>query len=147
MQQIDDYLKSGRPVLGMRTATHAFKIPSQRTNCVHYDYRYNTPRTWPNSKPWAHWSASYTGDRKEWAGGFGGLVLGDTWFYHYGHHNHQSTRGLIASAARKLPITRGLKDGDIWGPTDVYAVRLPLPGGVVPIIMGQTINRKGDFSE
>ena len=26
MRYIDDYLKSGKPVLGMRTATHAFKF-------------------------------------------------------------------------------------------------------------------------
>jgi len=137
MQHIDDYLKSGRPVLGMRTATHAFKIPLERTNWIHYDYRYNAPTNW------VHYDRRYSGDKQEWARGFGGLVLGDTWFYHYGNHNHQSTRGLIAPEARILPITRGLKDGDIWGPTDVYAVRLPLPGDSVPIILGQTINRKG----
>ena len=145
MRRIDDYLKSGRPVMGLRAATHAFKIPVERTNWVHYDYRYNAPKTWPNSKPWVHWSQAYTSGGKEWAGGFGGLVLGDTWFYHYGYHNHQSTRGLIAGTARKLPITRGLKDGDIWGPTDVYAVRVPLPGDAVPVIMGQTINPKGQY--
>jgi hypothetical protein len=142
MQQIDDYLKSGRPVMGLRTATHAFQIPLDRTNWVHYDYRYNAPKTWPNSKPWVHWDASYASDRNEWVGGFGGEVLGDTWFFHYGYHNYQSTRGLIARPAKALPITRGLKDGDIWGPTDVYAVRLPLPGHAVPIIMGQTLNAK-----
>ena len=27
MKEIDDYLRSGRPVIGMRTATHAFKVP------------------------------------------------------------------------------------------------------------------------
>ncbi len=26
MKEIDDYLRSGRPVIGMRTATHAFKV-------------------------------------------------------------------------------------------------------------------------
>src|SRR5579872_1762422 len=142
MQQIDDYLKSGRPVLGMRTATHAFSIPLQRTNWVHYDYRHNAPRTWPNSKPWVHWDKKYVDDKNDWVGGFGGTVLGDTWFFHYGYHNYQSTRGLIAPGARNLPITRGLKDGDIWGPTDVYAVRVPLPGDSMPVIMGQTLKSK-----
>ncbi len=141
MQHIDDYLKSGRPVLGMRTATHAFKLPLERTNWLHYDYRYNGPTNW------VHYDRRYTGERKEWERGFGGLVLGDTWFYHYGHHNHQSTRGLIALEARRLPITRGLKDGDIWGPTDVYAVRLPLPGDSIPVILGQTINRRGERND
>ncbi len=136
MQQIEDYLKTGKPVLGMRTSTHAFKLPVGRKDWLHYDYRYNAPTNW------VHYDGRYAGEKKEWARGFGGLILGDTWFYHYGYHNNQSTRGLIAPEARGLPITRGLSDGDIWGPTDVYAVRLPLPVDSIPIVIGQTINRK-----
>lgn len=141
MREIDDYLKSGRPVLGLRTATHAFRIPVERREWLHYDYRYNGPTNWVHRDP------KYDGDQKSWAGGFGGTVLGDTWFYHHGNHNHQSTRGLIAPRARKSPLTRGLNDGDIWGPTDVYAVRLPLPGDSMPVILGQSMNRTGPYLE
>lgn len=141
MRQIDDYLRSGRPVIGMRTATHAFRISADRADWIHYDYRYNGPADW------VHHDAKYSGSRTAWAGGFGGFVLGDTWFYHHGHHNHQSTRGLIVPEARELPLTRGLDDGDIWGPTDVYAVRLPLPGDSRPVVFGQTMDRKGAFDE
>jgi hypothetical protein len=35
------------------------------------------------------------------------------------------------------PIVRGCED--IWGPTDVYAVRLPLPGDCRPIVFGQVL--------
>ena len=35
------------------------------------------------------------------------------------------------------PIVRGVKD--IWGPTDVYGVRLPLPGDSKPVVMGQVL--------
>ena len=125
----------------MRTATHAFRIPLDRPQWKHYDYRYNGP------VDWVHHDPKYDGDKEEWAGGFGGLVLGDTWFYHHGYHNHQSTCGLVVPAARDLPLMRGLKDGDIWGPTDVYAVRLPLPGDSMPVIWGQTMDRKGDYDE
>lgn len=141
MREIDNYLKSGRPVLGMRTATHAFRIPLERREWLQYDYRYNGPSNGVHRDP------KYDGDQKSWTGGFGGTVLGDTWFYHHGHHNHQSTRGLIAPGARKLPITRGLRDGDIWGPTDVYAVRLPLPGDSLAVILGQTMDRKGPYQD
>lgn len=141
MREIDEYLKSGRPVLGLRTATHAFRIPLERREWLHYDYRYNGPTNWVHRDP------KYDGDQKAWTGGFGGTVLGDTWYYHHGHHNHQSTRGLIAPGARKLPLTRGLRDGDIWGPTDVYAVRLPLPGDSQPVILGQTMDRKGPYQD
>ena len=58
---------------------------------------------------------------------------------HHGRHGSQSTRGLIAKGAENHPIVRGIKDGEIWGPTDVYGVRLPLPGDSKPIIMGQVV--------
>jgi hypothetical protein len=34
---------------------------------------------------------------------------------------------------------RGIADGDIWGPTDVYGVRLPLPGDSQPLVLGQVL--------
>jgi hypothetical protein len=34
---------------------------------------------------------------------------------------------------------RGIRDGDIWGPTDVYEVRLPLPGDSRPLVLGQVV--------
>jgi hypothetical protein len=141
MREIDDYLKLGRPVLGLRTATHAFRIAVERRQWLHYDYRYNGPANWVHRDP------KYDGDQKAWTGGFGGTVLGDTWFYHHGYHNHQSTRGLIPPGVRGSPLTRGLSDGDIWGPTDVYAVRLPLPGDSMPVVLGQTMDRKGPYLE
>ncbi|MFC1763539.1 ThuA domain-containing protein [Planctomycetota bacterium] len=120
MQFIDDYLKSGRPVIGMRTATHAFKINDK-------------------SRKYAHYSNSYTGDKKAWTGGFGRLVLGEKWINHHGHHKFESTRGLIAQGAQDHPIVRGIKDGDIYGPTDVYGLHLPLPGDSQYLVMGQVL--------
>jgi len=119
MKEIDDYLKSGRPVIGMRTATHAFNLAKD--------------------SPYAHYSFNYKGEKKDWAQGFGRLVLGETWISHHGHHKHESTRGLIAPGAAEYPILRGIKDGDIWGPTDVYGVRLPLPGDSQPLVLGQVL--------
>ena len=51
MREIDDYLKLGRPVLGLRTATHAFRIPVERRQWLHYDYRYNGPANWVHRDP------------------------------------------------------------------------------------------------
>ncbi|EAR01776.1 ThuA domain-containing protein [Maribacter sp. HTCC2170] len=129
MQHIDNYLKEGKPVLGIRTATHAFNFGKDSiSNYVHY-------------------SNGYSGDKKEWADGFGRLVLGEKWISHHGHHKHQSTRGAIAEGAESHAITNGIESGDIWGATDVYGVRLPLPDDSQPIILGQVINRKGEFDE
>ena len=127
MKHIDDYLKAGKPVIGLRTATHAFVLP-------------------PESK-WYHYSDEYSGDQSEWEGGFGRLVLGEKWINHHGEHKHESARGRIAPGAANHAIVRGIKDGDIWGPTDVYGVRLPLPGDSQPIVSGQVIKRKGEFDE
>ncbi len=39
---------------------------------------------------------------------------------------------------RNHPIVRGCED--IWGPTDVYAVHLPLPGDSKPLVLGQVLD-------
>jgi hypothetical protein len=104
-------------VIGLRTATHAFNIPRDRK--------------------FARYSFNYGGE--EYRQGFGRQVLGETWISHHGHHKVESTRGIIAPEAESHPITRGLEDGDIWGPTDVYGVRLPLPGDSRPLVLGQVL--------
>ncbi|MFM9196470.1 MAG: ThuA domain-containing protein [Planctomycetia bacterium] len=119
MKEIDDYLRAGKPVVGLRTATHAFKIPAE--------------------KPYARYGNYYAGEKQEWADGFGRLVLGENWISHHGHHGHESTRGLLTPAGREHPILRGINDGDIWGPSDVYGVRLPLPGDSLPLVVGQVL--------
>jgi len=123
-----DYLMSGKPVVAIRTATHAFEFPDSTSR-------------------WIHWSNSYKDESDVWDGGFGRLVLGEKWHTHHGHHKHQSTRGFISPDAVGHPIVRGLSDGDIWGPTDVYGVRLPLLEGVTPIVLGQVVNRAGEYAE
>jgi len=44
---------------------------------------------------------------------------------------------VVAPGQEKNPIVRGCED--IWGPTDVYTVRLPLPGDCQPVILGQVL--------
>jgi hypothetical protein len=44
-------------------------------------------------------------------------------------------------------MLRGIKDGDIWGSTDVYGVRLPLPGDAKPLVLGEVTARKGKYDE
>jgi type 1 glutamine amidotransferase len=115
MRHIVQYVESGRPIVGIRTATHAFNIKGNKT--------------------YSRWSFN----SKEWDGGFGRQVLGETWISHHGKHGSQSTRGIIAPGQESHPIVRGIASGDIWGPTDVYGVRLPLPGDSQPIVLGQVL--------
>ena len=115
MQHIVDYIDSGKPIIGMRTATHAFSGMKGKFA------KYNN------------------GGTKDYEGGFGRQILGEKWISHHGGHGSQSTRGILVKDADKLPILKGIKDGDIWGPSDVYGVRLPLPKGCIPLVMGQVL--------
>jgi type 1 glutamine amidotransferase len=115
LKHIVEYVESGRPIVGLRTATHAFNLKA--------------------SKDYQRW----TWTSKEWDGGFGRQVLGETWISHHGKHGSQATRGIIAPGQENHPILRGIKDGDIFGPTDVYGVRLPLPGDSQPLVLGAVL--------
>jgi hypothetical protein len=114
MKEIIDYTNSGRPIVALRTSTHAFN----------YKVHKESPYT------------KYSYDNKEFAGGFGRQVLGDTWVRHYGAHQKQSTRGVIAPGAQNHPILKGVRD--IWGESDVYAITT-LTGDSQPLVMGQVL--------
>jgi len=129
MKELEAYLLSGRPVIGLRTATHAFKFPTGLFGLS------------DNSK-WAHWSFDYNGSKSAWKEGFGKLVLGTTWISHHGTHGKESTRGVAAklpAGSRERDILNGISAGDIWGPTDVYTVPIPLPGDSQVIVYGQVL--------
>jgi len=114
MKYIIDYTNSGEPIIGLRTATHAF------------NYRKNTDSPY----------AKYSFRDKEFEGGYGRQVLGETWINHYGRHQRESTRGLIAKGMENHPIVKGVED--IWGPSDVYGITT-LSGDSKPLIMGQVL--------
>jgi type 1 glutamine amidotransferase len=117
MKHVVAYLDAGKPIVAMRTATHAFQLDKSKT---YKQYTWNS-------------------NEKGFDGGFGRQILGETWINHHGSHGSQSTRGIVAEGAKDHPILRGIKDGDVWGPTDVYAVRLPLPGDSKPLLLGQVL--------
>lgn len=117
MRYFDNYLRSGKPILGIRTATHAFAFDKSRpSSYARWDWR-----------------------SEEWKGGFGQQVLGATWPRrggHHGEHGKQSTRGVINERLKSHPILRGV--GDIWGPTDVYGV-FDLPADAQVLVYGQVL--------
>ncbi|MDP6113839.1 MAG: ThuA domain-containing protein [Planctomycetota bacterium] len=113
MKHIVDFTNSGKPILGMRTATHGFNIAREDTSYGHLSWNSKDPE-----------------------GGWGRQVLGETWVSHHGHHAHESTRGVVADGAADHPIVKGCED--IWGPTDVYEVR-ELTGSPQVLIDGQVL--------
>ncbi|MCK5367273.1 MAG: hypothetical protein KAQ62_01940 [Cyclobacteriaceae bacterium] len=129
MQYIDNFLKQGKPVVGIRTSTHAFRFEG-------LDFK----------SEYKHYGNFYKGN-DVWQDGFGRLVLGEKWISHHGRHGHQSTRGIASSGAANHPILNGIVDGDIWGPSDVYGIRLPQSGDAFPILIGQVVERENEYDE
>jgi type 1 glutamine amidotransferase len=114
MKPILDYVESGRPVIGLRTSTHTFNLSSKTYGKF----------SWNSTEP-------------GYEGGFGRQVLGETWVAHHGDHGKEGTRGIIAPGQEGHPILKGIAPGSIFGPTDVYTVRLPLPGDSTPLVLGE----------
>ena len=114
MKYIIDYTNSGKPIMGLRTSTHAFN----------YTKRKDSPY------------AKYSFRNKEFDGGYGRQVFGETWINHYGRHQVESTRGLIAKGMENHPIVKGADD--IWGESDVYGITT-LTGDCKPLVMGQVL--------
>ena len=151
MRHIDSYLRAGKPLVAMRTATHGFAPPDEILGPVMQYARSKegeppqfTEEQWGT---YGHYGDAYIGPRSAWHGGFGSLVVGERWVAHHGHHKHESTRGILAPDVENHPILRGIQDGDIWGPSDVYTVGLPLPGDSEPLVLGQVMKRKGEYDE
>ena len=67
-------------------------------------------------------------------------MLGETWISHHGNHGKKARAASSPRARRATRSPKGIKDGDIWGPTDVYGVRLPLPGDSKPLVLGQVLD-------
>src|SRR6266480_2962411 len=114
MKYFVDYLNAGKPILAIRTSTHAFQ--------------YSRNKQSPYAK--------FDWQSKEWPGGFGQQVLGDTWVNHHGNHGSESTRGIVNVPLKDHPILRGVDD--IWGPTDVYGV-VHLPRDAEVLMYGQVL--------
>ncbi len=115
MQHFVDYLDRGGPIVGLRTATHGFKIPG-------------------NTK-YAKYSNGFGGG--DYKDGFGRQVLGEKWAGHYGGNHRSSTRLDIVPEKKDHPIMRGVKD--MWAqcggynanplqPSEVLAMAQPLLG-------------------
>jgi hypothetical protein len=97
MARFDKYLRAGKPIVALRTSTHAFN-------------------GFPKGSPWESWNYNNQG-------GFGKRVLGETWLTHWGKHKVEATRGVIEESQEGHPVLRGV--ADIFGDTDVYEAYPP----------------------
>ncbi len=115
MQPIVDYLDRAGPVVGLRTSTHAFKIPKD--------------------SEFARYSFQYGG--KEMKGGFGRQIMGETWAGHYGKNHQMSTRLDVVEDQKSHPVLKGVEKpwvqaGGYWTDpitdSQVLALAQPLQG-------------------
>ena len=116
MKHLEDYFKSGKPFIALRTSTHPFAIKDQNS-------------------PYAKWT--WNSKVAGWEGGFGQQIVGETWVAHHGIHKSEGTRALIDGVDRDAdhPILRGVDD--IWAPTDVYTIK-NLPSSANVLLYGQS---------
>ncbi len=107
MRHIVEYLDKGGPVVGFRTATHAFQIKRPDAKFLKYTWR---------------------GGDATYPGGFGRQILGETWVSHYGKNHVQSSRLLLQPDQADHPILRGVKD--VWAQSGGYTAN-PIEGSQV----------------
>lgn len=88
MAHIDAYLERGGPVVGLRTSSHAFKIPAS-SPYAKYDFQ-----------------SKVAGFEK----GFGHQILGNTWVGHYGKNHIQGTRTQIIKEQKDNVVLTGVGD-------------------------------------
>lgn len=65
-------------------------------------------------------------------------MLGEEWLSHHGDHDEESTRGIVPKHATDHPITNGVGQKAIWGPTDVYEAYPPEQATV--LLKGQVLS-------
>jgi hypothetical protein len=115
MARFDRYLRAGKPIVALRTSTHAFN-------------------GFPRGSAWERWNHNNQG-------GFGKRVLGETWLSHWGRHKIEATRGQIEPGQRRHPLLRGVTS--LFGDTDVYEAYPPADATVlVRGIVLQGLTRK-----
>ena len=116
MKHIVDYTESGRPIVGIRNATHPFRYSADSESAyAHLD-----------------WSS------KDPSGGWGRKVLGETWVSHYGTNLVESTRCDAVPAMNEHPIFTGVSRS-FWLPDDVYGISDQLEGDCQPLLVGQPL--------
>lgn len=99
---ITAFLNAGKPVIGLRTSTHAFSGKMADGGWTYGDWQ---------------------------KGGFGMKILGETWVAHHGGHKTEGARGVIEEANAGHAVLRGVKD--VFAPSDVYTVKNLKPDATV----------------
>lgn len=113
MKHFADYLNAGKPIIALRTSTHAFNYPKD-SKSPYEKFGWTSPT---------------------WKGGFGKVVLGETWVSHWGRHKSEATLGILEDGAKGNALCNGIKE--LFGDTDVYEAAPPADAKV--LVRGQVL--------
>ncbi|MCM8537532.1 MAG: ThuA domain-containing protein [Lentisphaeraceae bacterium] len=89
MEHFLTYLDKAKPVIGLRTSTHAFRIKGKNSKYAKFD--------------WQHKSDD------EWNNGFGTYMFGIGWQGHHGANHSSSTRIDVIEEQKSHPILSGVE--------------------------------------
>ena len=125
MKYLVDYIEAGKPVLGLRTTTHAF-------NGIKHKYSY--------------WNYNYKGE--DFVGGFGRQILGETWnpklgAGHYGRNHKFATQLHTVKEQADHPVMRGVKS--MHTKAGAYSA-VPMPNSVI-LATNQVLSTMKEGSE
>lgn len=104
---------AGKPIVAIRTSTHAFKYPADS-----------------NSK-YKH----YSDQDKQWTGGFGRQVLGEKWVGHLGTNHKEATLSIRVDEAKDHAVLNGVDE--IFAPSGAYEAD-PMPDSTI-LMRGQVL--------
>ena len=113
MQNIADAYLAGKPIVAVRTSTHAFNFPADSpSKFLRYSFR-----------------------SKEWPGGFGRRVFGETWAGHLGKNHQEATKAILVPEAKENPLLRGVSE--IFAPSGAYVAK-PMSDATI-LLRGQVL--------
>jgi hypothetical protein len=116
MKHIVDYVNAGKPVVGIRNATHAFRyLKNKQSAYVDWDWH-----------------------SKAWPGGFGQQILGDTWVSHYGKFQGEATLAHAEPDQGNHPVMQGVAK-TLFCRTDVNGVNKLKPEDTI-LFRGQVLS-------
>lgn len=110
------YMDSAKPIIGIRTSTHAFKLKDTKGKYAKFD--------------WNHKSED------KWNKGFGAAVLGIGWQGHHGRNHRQATRIDIVEEKKSHPILKGVYKP--WAYCGGYGAQTPADCNI--LAMAQPLN-------
>ncbi|WP_145059316.1 ThuA domain-containing protein [Adhaeretor mobilis] len=113
MKHFEAAIHRGIPIVAVRTSTHAFNFgKNSKSNFARYSH-----------------------NSKEWPGGFGRQVLGETWAGHLGKNHKEATRAVPVESELSNPLLRGV--GKVFAYSGAYEAN-PMDGSTI-LMFGEVL--------